>query len=198
MARLTLIHPDDATGDAAEVLAALPVKLNIFRMLAHAESCVLPQVRLGTAILSSLDLGHRRRELLILLVARIEGGAYEWRQHVPIALGVGVPQSQIDAIEQANLAGEVYDHEVFDNEVFDDAERALLAFGKQVIEAVRVEESVFTEVRRHFSEREIVEAILVIGFYMTMARLTEVTETDLDPASGMTVFDSLQPRDTSA
>jgi alkylhydroperoxidase family enzyme len=188
MARLTLIHPDDATGDAAKVLAALPVKLNIFRMLAHAESCVLPQVRLGTAILSSLDLGHRRRELLILLVARIEGGAYEWRQHVPIALGVGVPQAQIDAIEQANLAGEV----------FDSAERALLAFGKQVIEAVRVEDGVFAEVRRHFSEREIVEAILVIGFYMTMARLTEVTETDLDPASGMTVFDSFQPRDTSA
>ncbi|MEV6157356.1 carboxymuconolactone decarboxylase family protein [Nonomuraea sp. NPDC052129] len=193
MARLTLIHPDDATGDAAKVLAALPVKLNIFRMLAHAESCVLPQVRLGTAILSSLDLGHRRRELLILLVARIEGGTYEWRQHVPIALGVGVPQAQIDAIEQANLADNAFDDEAFDN-----AERALLAFGKQVIEAVRVEDSVFTEVRRHFSEREIVEAILAIGFYMTMARLTEVTETDLDPASGMTVFDSLQPRDTSA
>ncbi|MEV1238580.1 carboxymuconolactone decarboxylase family protein [Nonomuraea sp. NPDC050022] len=193
MARLTLIHPDDATGDAAKVLAALPVKLNIFRMLAHAESCVLPQVRLGTAILSSLDLGHRRRELLILLVARIEGGTYEWRQHVPIALGVGVPQAQIDAIEQGNLADNAFDDEVFDN-----AERALLAFGKQVIEDVRVEDSVFTEVRRHFSEREIVEAILAIGFYMTMARLTEVTQTDLDPASGMTVFDSLQPRDTSA
>ncbi|MEV4116406.1 carboxymuconolactone decarboxylase family protein [Nonomuraea sp. NPDC049695] len=166
----------------------MPVKLNIFRVMAHAESCVIPQMRLGTAILGSLDLGHRRRELLILLVARIEGGTYEWRQHVPIALGVGVPKAQIDAIEQANLA---------DN-AFDDAERALLAFGKQVIEAVRVEEGVFTQARRHFSEREIVEAILTIGFYMTMARLTEATETDLDPAAGMTVFDSLQPPEASA
>ncbi|HUR04360.1 MAG TPA: carboxymuconolactone decarboxylase family protein [Nonomuraea sp.] len=188
MARLSLIHPDHATGNAAAALAALPVKLNIFRMLAHAESCVIPQIRLGTAILSSLELGHQLRELLILLVAQVEGGAYEWRQHVPIALGVGVPQAQIDAIEQLDLG----------SDAFDDAERALLAFGRQVIETVRVEESVFTAARGHFSERQIVEAILAIGFYMTMARLTEATETDLDPASGMTVFDSLQPRDTSA
>jgi hypothetical protein len=30
---------------------------------------------------------------------------------------------------------------------------------------------------------------LAIGFYMTMARLTEATETDLDPAAGMALFD---------
>jgi len=41
---------------------------------------------------------------------------------------------------------------------------------------------------RHFSHREIVEAILTIGFYMTITRLTEATEADLDPAAGMTVF----------
>jgi len=46
--------------------------------------------------------------------------------------------------------------------------------------------------RQHFSDREIVEAILAIGFCMTMARLTEAIATDLDPAAGMTVFDATQ------
>ncbi len=32
------------------------------------------------------------------------------------------------------------------------------------------------------SAREIVELILAIGYYMAMARLTETTRTDLDPA----------------
>jgi alkylhydroperoxidase family enzyme len=179
---LPLIDPETATGEVGAALVAAPVKLNIFRMMAHAETCMFPQMRLGGAILSLQALSHPARELLILLVARVEGGAYEWRQHVPIALGVGVPQAQIDAVERGDITGTV----------FDEAERALLAFGRQVIEDVRVEDAVFAEARRHFSEREIVEAILAIGFYMTMARLTEATETDLDPAAGMTVFNSTQ------
>lgn len=79
-----------------------------------------------------------------------------WRQHVPIALGVGVA----------------------------------LAFGHEVIENVRVPDMVFAAVRAQFSEQEIVESIMTIGFYMMMARLTEATETDLDPAAGMKLFDS--------
>ena len=54
---------------------------------------------------------------------------------------------------------------------------------------MRVAEPVFTAMRQHFSEQEIVESILAIGFYMTMARLTEATDVDLDPAAGMTVFE---------
>lgn len=182
MARLPLIDPETATGDAAAALAATPVKLNIFRMMAHAQTCILPQMMLGGAILAHQALGHRERELLILLIAHLEGGAYEWRQHVPIALGIGVPQAQIDALERTDLTASV----------FSDSERALLAFGRQVIEDVRVDDSVFAEARRHFSPREIVEAILAVGYYMTMTRLTEVTQTDLDPAAGMSVFNSAQ------
>ena len=143
---------------------------------------MLPQVRLGAAILSDQELSHSNRELLILLVAQLEGGEYEWIQHVPIALGVGVLQQQIDALEAGNLT----------DAAFGSAEKALLAFGKEVIENVRVANTTFAEVKAHFSDREVVEAILAIGFYMTMARLTEVTETDLDPAAGMAVFDNAQ------
>jgi len=35
---------------------------------------------------------------------------------------------------------------------------------------------------------------MTIGFYMMMARLTEATETDLDPAAGMTVYESSKRR----
>jgi len=182
MARLELIDPETATGDVAAAFAAVPVKLNIFRMMAHAETCVIPQMMLGGAILAQQALGHSERELLILLVAHLEGGAYEWRQHLQIALGVGVTQSQIDALARTDLAAPA----------FSDSERALLAFGRQVIETAHVDDAVFAEVRRHFSPREIVEAILDIGYYMTMTRLTEVTQTDLDPSAGMSVFNTAQ------
>ena len=116
--------------------------------------------------------------------AQLEGGAYEWRQHVPIALGVGVTQRQIDALERGS----------FDNDAFNAAERALLGFSREVTQNVRVPEPVFANMRKHFGEQEIVETIFAVGFYMMMARLTEATETDLDPAAGMKLFDSGKKR----
>ena len=122
------------------------------------------------------------RELLILMVAQLEGGEYEWRQHVPIALGVGVTQPQIDALECGS----------YDDTAFNEAERALLAFGREVTEKVRVPEPMFARMRDHYSGQEVVEAIFTIGFYMMMARLTEATEVDLDPAAGMALFEFRQ------
>lgn len=181
--RMSLVDPADTTGKIATAFENMPTTLNIFRMMAHAETCVLPQMRLGVSILSRQDLSHTNREMLILLVAQLEGGAYEWKQHVPIAEGVGVSTDQIAALKNEDL----------DSEVFDSAERALLSFGRQVIEDVRVEDETFATMREHFSERQVVEAILAIGFYMTMARLTEATETELDPAAGMKLFNANQP-----
>jgi alkylhydroperoxidase family enzyme len=184
MARLPLIDPETTSGDTRVAFDKMPIKLNIFRMLAHAETNFIPAMRFANSILHRQKLSHVARELLILQVAQWEGGAYEWRQHVPIALGVGVTQRQIDCIEQGNYA----------DAAFNAAERALLAFGREAIENVRVSDAVFAEMRAHFSEQEIVESIMTIGFYMMMARLTEVTETDLDPAAGMTLFNSGQRR----
>jgi alkylhydroperoxidase family enzyme len=184
MARLPLIDPETTSGDMRAAFDRMPIKLNVFKMLAHAETNFIPAMRLANSILHKQKLSHIHRELLILQVAQREQAAYEWRQHVPIALGLGVAQRQIDAIEQGK----------YDGDAFDDAERALLAFGTEVIDNVRVSEASFAALRHHFSEQETVEAILAIGFYMMIARLTEATETDLDPAAGMAVFEGGRTR----
>jgi alkylhydroperoxidase family enzyme len=187
MPRMSLVDPTATTGKVADAFENLPTKLNIFRMMAHAPTCMVPQMRLGGSILGRQDLSHQHREMLILLVAQLEGGAYEWKQHVPIAEGVGVSEEQIRTLECEELG----------SDVFDEREQALLAFGRQVIENVRVDDATFATMRQYFSEREVVEAILAIGFYMTMARLTEVTETELDPAAGMSVFEANRPKSSA-
>jgi len=185
MARLPFIDPATATGEAAEALRKVSNPLNIFRMAANAETLYRPAMRLGGAILSKQELGERERELLILQVANLEGGEYEWNQHDPIAIGVGVPRAQIEALAEGDIT----------SKVFSDAEKALLAFSREVTQNVRVKDATFAAVRDHFSDREIVEAIFTIGFYMMMARLTEATETDIDPPAGMRVVDSLKRDD---
>ena len=132
MARLPLIDPDATSGDIRASFDRMTVKLNIFRMMAHAETNMIPAMRFANSILHKQKLSHVNRELLILQVARLEGGEYEWRQHVPIALGLGVTQAQIDAVE----------HGKYDDASLNAAERALLAFGREVVENVRVSEPV--------------------------------------------------------
>jgi alkylhydroperoxidase family enzyme len=143
VARLPLIDPETTTGDIRASFDRMPVKLNIFRMMAHAQANMIPAMRLGNSILHRQKLSATNRELLILQVAQLESGAYEWRQHVPLALGLGVTQRQIDGLACA----------VYDDEAFSEAERALLAFGREVIENVCVPAPVFATMHRHFARR---------------------------------------------
>jgi alkylhydroperoxidase family enzyme len=184
MARLSLIDQATTSGDIRASFDRMPVVLNIFRMMAHAEANFIPAMRFANSILHRQKLSHVNRELLILQVAQWERGEYEWRQHVPIALGVGVTQKQIDALARGDYSAAA----------FNEAERAVLAFGREVVENVRVPDAVFAGMRKHFSDQEIVESIFTVGCYMMMARLTEATRTDLDPAAGMAVFDSGKKR----
>jgi 4-carboxymuconolactone decarboxylase len=122
------------------------------------------------------------RELVILLVAKLEGGEYEWVQHVPIGEALGCRKDQIAALEAGDLTAKS----------FDAREQALLQFSKEVIEDVRASEAVVKRAAEFFSPQEIVEIILTCGFYMTMARLTETTRTDIDPPSGTAITDNLK------
>ena len=151
MARLPLIDPDNTTGDIRASFDRMPVKLNIFRMMAHAEANMIPAMRFANSILHKQKLSAVNRELLILQVAQLEGGAYEWRQHVPIALGVGVTQAPDRRAGSAAVSMTT-----------PSTRRSARCWrsASTSVENVRVPEPVFAEARKHFSEQEIVEAHL--------------------------------------
>ena len=72
MARLPLIDPEATSGDVRASFDRMPVKLNIFRMMAHAEANFIPAMRYANSILHRQKLSHVNRELLILQVAQRE------------------------------------------------------------------------------------------------------------------------------
>lgn len=181
MALLPFANTDALPEKAKEAFDRLPRKLNIFRMWANAPECFVSGLRFGGSILVRQKLDAALRELVILLVARLEGGTYEWVQHVPIAEDVGCRKDQIAALE----------HGRFDDPAFDAREKALLRFAREVIRDVKASEEAVRAMQQHFSPQEIVEAILTCGFYMTMARLTETTRTDIDAPGGMAVLNEL-------
>jgi len=167
---------------AREAFDRLPRKLNIFRMWANAPECFVSGMRFGGNILTRQKLGGDLRELVILLVAKIEGGEYEWVQHVPIALHAGCRKEQISALEAGRIEGRE----------FDAKETALLRFADDVIRNVRASEASVNAAKAHFSPQEIVEIILTCGFYMTMARLTETTRVEIDPPGGAAIVEGIK------
>ena len=182
MARIPYVEIETAPPAAKDVLEKLPIKLNIFKMMAHAETNFRPLILLGTSILSQQKLSPKLRELAILRVAALSPARYEWVQHVPIAQATGATAAQIAALERGEITADT----------FDATERAVLRFATEVLCDVRASEAAFTEVARHLSAQEIVELVVTVGYYMLIARILETTAVDLDPPSGTTVVDALR------
>ena len=173
MARIPYADPESASPETRQALENLP-PLNIFRMLAQADSAFVPFLKFGGAVLSALELDPKLRELVILLVAKEMNAEYEWVQHVGIAKELGVEPEQIEAIERMEL----------DADAFAPDARALLVFADQVIDATRANDQVFATLQEHFPPRQIVETLLVIGEYQMLAQVMTNLDLETDEAVG--------------
>ncbi len=182
MARIPYVDSATAPPHIRELLERLPVPLNIFRVMAHAEASFRPLMRLGASILSQLKLSGALRELAILRVAKISAAPYEWVQHVPIAIAAGVTPAQVEALDRGDTVAAC----------FNETEQLFLRFTDEVVRDVGASDATFAAMTKHFSTQEIVEAILAIGFYMTMARLMQTTGIDLEADAGTKIIDALK------
>jgi len=160
--------------DPSQEFTTLSVQLNLFRMLAHAETTGKRVLSLGNALLSQLELQPKFRELAILQVAHESRADYEWVQHVPLALSAGVTQVQIEAIEQGSLLGGL----------FTGREQQVLHFTKEVYWDRTISDEDFAGITRAFTPREIVELVLTIGYYTMLARFMKVLAIDIDDPAG--------------
>jgi alkylhydroperoxidase family enzyme len=182
MARLPYVDPATASEPVRELLDRFPVKLNVFRMMAHADQGFRPLVALGSAILGRQKLSSKLRELIILRVAALSSSRYEWVQHVPIAQATGATADQIAALERGDIEADA----------FDALERLVLRFATEVLRDVRASEATFAALASRLSPQEVVEVIMTVGYYMMIARLLETTAVDLDPPAGTKVVDAIR------
>lgn len=184
MARMPYPDLETIAPEAREMLARLPAPTNIFNMLAHAETCLKPVMKLGGTLLGKLKLDPRLRELCLLHAVNLVGGEYEWVQHEPIARDLGATDAQIAALRKNDGA----------DFCFSASERAALRFTREVVMDVRASEATLAAARTHFSDREIVELIVLAGFYTMLARLTESLDVETDPSLGSALVKGIEAR----
>jgi alkylhydroperoxidase family enzyme len=60
-------------------------RLNIFRTLLHRPRTAKAISDLLLSLLFDSEIGHRRRELIIMRIGWVTGSEYEWTQHWPLA-----------------------------------------------------------------------------------------------------------------
>jgi 4-carboxymuconolactone decarboxylase len=174
VARLPYVEQSQAPDEVRSALERAP-ELNIFRMMANAETAFVPWLRWGMALLTDTAVSPALRELAILRVARLTPGAeYEWVQHEAIARAVGVRDEQIDAVDRGETTAAC----------FDQTERLLLAFTTEVVEDACADEQTLEQMKMVFSAREIVELLMTIGQYMMVARVMTTTDLELDEPAG--------------
>lgn len=175
MARLPYVDPASAPDDVRSALERVP-PLNIFKLVAHAESAFRPWLRFGGALLGAAELDARLRELAILRVARLTPGAeYEWVQHVPILLAVGGTDADVAALEANDL------------DAFGADEQLVLRFTEQVVRDAAPSDDVWAAASARFSPREIIELLLTIGQYMMLGRVMATAQIDIDGPFGVQV-----------
>ena len=182
MARLPYVDPASAPEDIRNILERMPVKLGVFRMMAHAETSFRSMMRFGGDILGRQLLSPKLRELAILRVANRSNARYEWVQHVPIAKAAGASDAQVAALERSDVTASC----------FDAREQLLLRFADELIDKVKVSDATFAAAQKEFSAREIVEIILAVGYYMMIARLLETTAVDIEADAGTKIVDALK------
>jgi alkylhydroperoxidase family enzyme len=167
MSRIDLL--DVAAMRAAEREQYDRFPANLTRALLRTGDCTSGYLTLGYSFRSA-KLAPRHRELVILRVAALSQSAYERMQHLEPARVAGWSDEQIALIELG--AGER----------LDPASHALLLFVEECVLDVSVSGRTFQAAGEYFSEREIAEATLLIGYYMMTARFLETLRVDLDDA----------------
>ena len=176
MARVRLVEKEQASPEVREIFQKIEDNgariLNLYKVAAHSPKVCLNLIRLGNSVLGRMALSPKLREIVILRVATLTDSKYEWVQHVPVALQVGVSQKQVDAVSDWKNSPE-----------FNDEEHAVLQYTDEVAQKVKVSDQTFARVKNLFNEQAIIELTITIGYYGMLARLLVPLQVEIDEVS---------------
>ncbi len=165
----------DYSQSSPELAAAMKGRppLNIYRMIAHGDAAAITFLELGRSLLTASAIDPALRELVILRVTTLCGATYEELQHRKVAARIGVPIEKVEAVI-ANQGEPVQPVGL------EKSERAVLRFTDKVVRDVKAPAALFREIAEMLTPRQIVELLMVIGFYMMASRISENLEIDLE------------------
>lgn len=175
MARVPLIdekeHPE-LSDLIAKIRGARGGRLiNIYRLMLHSPVLADAWFDLNQAVRYGTEIDGQCRELAVIRVAILNNVEYVVRAHGPAyALKEGLTPAQVEALADWRAC-----------DLYSDKQRGLLAYVDAMTQEIDVPDEVFAEVRKHFSERQIVELSMLIGAYNMLTRFLKALKVDPEP-----------------
>jgi 4-carboxymuconolactone decarboxylase len=175
MARVKLIQPEERPDQSALIdrirKGRRGTVINVYKMLLHSPDIASVWLDLVNVVRWKVDLDGRLREIVIVRVGYLNHCAYVVKQHVPeLTAPEGLTKEECAALADWRAAT-----------FFSERERAALAYADAVTRDVDVPDAVFADLRKHFSERQIVELTVLIGTYNMHTRVGQALQIDPEP-----------------
>ena len=126
--------------------------------------------RVGEAVRFEGELPAQLRELAILTVAAHWQAQYEWWAHARIACDVGLPAQIIDGIKAGALPQTATAEQI-----------GVYRFVRDLIDQRRVSDQRYAEVVALLGEAQVVELVMVVGYYTLISMTLNVFDVALPP-----------------
>jgi alkylhydroperoxidase family enzyme len=131
---------------------------SIFTTLGQHPRLFRAWLRYSAQLMPFGQLPRRDTELVILRVAWQCRCAYEWHQHVPIGLRVGLTPDEVAGVAHTTPT-----------DVFTDRQQTLLAVSDELLAQRALSDSTWSAVQATLGYREAIELCLLIGNYQGLA-----------------------------
>jgi alkylhydroperoxidase family enzyme len=180
VARVKMIPPDAATGETQRVydrvLAQWGKISNFSRVLGHQpaalEGWALPNDAIRLINVKADPDYVKIQQLVIIKTSALNQSAYCLSHNVPLGKKLGLTDAQVAAAR-----GDGY----ITSPLFDDRQRAAIRWAEVVTNmTARDDEAAFGAMKKHFTEKQIVELTVFCGMWNYSNRLCEALHVDLE------------------
>jgi len=178
--RIPPLKESELSDDAMELATKLRANFGlttdklpdaIATMLRHPEF-YRAQVEYVTQRAKSLVLAPRDLEIVILRTAWLCKSAYSWGEHVTFGKKAGLTSEEIERLTQGSEAPGWNDHD-----------RAIVRLAEELNETCNVSDETWDAITKHFSDKEIIELLVMAGFYREVAYLYNTMRVPLIPGN---------------
>lgn len=114
-------------------------------------------------------LEPRYRELAILRTGIVGDSRFEYSQHLKVARLVGIAEAQLEAIKGWATSDQ-----------FDATDRAVMAATDELVGRNLIEDATFVELKRHFSDAQIMELVFVIATWRMHGMIVRALHLEYD------------------
>jgi alkylhydroperoxidase family enzyme len=127
--------------------------------------------RMGGFLLSGKGIPAREREIVVLRVGWRAGSVYEFGQHTVLGRAAGLTDEEIRRLTEDGL------------DEWSDDDRALVALADDLHADDKVADATWASLAGRWNETELVELLVLAGFYRLISGFLNSAGVELDPGT---------------